>query len=100
LPALSLQNAHGIVTDAIHGKYGAVGPADEAWQQCRTVLDPAIVIKSTAAGALHHDFELRDLVGATADIKHLGAPERRRVAIGIFHNPTIQLGLKQRQLAM
>src|SRR5262249_900229 len=94
---LSLQAAHCVVTDAVDGKHSTISSADEAWQQRHAVLNPAIMIEQSTACALHDDSELRDMVGATTDVKHLGTPELRRAGIAIFRNPAIELSFEQCQ---
>ena len=87
------------MTDAVDRKDSTISSTDETWQQRSAVLDPAIMIEQSAAGALHDRSELRDLVCAAADVKHLCAAELRRAGVIIFRKPVIELGFEQRQFA-
>src|ERR1700730_13360953 len=99
LPALPLQYSHSVVTDAIDRKHRAIGSTDEAWQQCHAVLDSAIVIEQSAAGAFYDGLELRHLVSPAADVKHLRTDEFRDAGFEVFRKPATDLRLDVCQLA-
>src|SRR5262249_8109444 len=51
LPAEPLDGRGGIVADAVDREEHVIGPADEAGQKCRAVLDAAVVVQEAGAGA-------------------------------------------------
>src|SRR5712671_3872011 len=63
------------MADAVDREDHAIGPADQAGKQPRAVLDAPVVMEKTPACALDQCLELRDLMGAAADIQDRDARE-------------------------
>jgi hypothetical protein len=59
LPAEPLDGRCGIVADAIDREEQVIGPADEAGQKCRAVLDAAVVVQEAGACAFDQPFLIR-----------------------------------------
>src|SRR5262245_11038076 len=75
LPAQSLDGRGGIVADAVDREEQMVGPADEAGQKGRAVLDTAIVVQEARARAFDQRLELRNLMHACAHVEDRAAGE-------------------------
>src|SRR5262245_63222811 len=78
LAAQPLDGRGGIVADAVDREEQVVGPADEAGQKCRAVLDAAIVVQEAGARSFNQRLELRNLMHACAHVEDGTAEELGR----------------------
>src|SRR3979411_165521 len=75
LTAKLLDRRYGVMADAIDREEPVIGPAHEAGQQSRTMLDAAIMVEETRSDTLAQSLQLRNLIGAATDVENRDAPQ-------------------------
>jgi hypothetical protein len=69
LTAKLLDRRCGVMADAIDREEHVIGPAHEAGQQSRTMLDAAIMVEETRSDALDQSLQLRNLMSPATDVE-------------------------------